>query len=125
MKLENVMINLEEKIKRVVNIKNTMVNVMPLADGNTALVVHIILIGDCRTEHTEVLKLLDKRMTSLLPDEFNIVGYKKHLETFVSSPTTAKNRTGYIKEIDGYHKVIDRTMCSMSLSDGKVNYMVL
>ena len=96
MKLENVMINLEEKIKRVVNIKNTMVNVMPLADGNTALVVHIILTGDCRTEHTEVLKLLDQRMTSLLPDEFNIVGYKKHLKTFVSSPTTAKNRTGYI-----------------------------
>lgn len=107
--------DIANKIKSDKDVSDAFVNAMQLENGEISLVAHIVFNPEFIGNREEKYKEIDDLLKEFLPYNLIIDGYKEHLITFKSSPTTGKkDRKGLMKELDGYIKVFDNgtyTLC--------------
>ncbi len=85
-----------------------------LADGSDAVVCHIVLRND-EDNKIIVLKELEEKLKTTLPEGMKIDGYKFHHGHLAASPTTAKvDRYAYSKELDGYVRPVGEVLVPVS-----------
>lgn len=107
--------DIANKIKSDKDVADAFVNAMHLDNGEISLVAHIVFNPNFIGNREDKYKELDNKLKVFLPDNVVIDGYKEHLVTFKSAPTTGKkDRKGLMKELDGYTKAFDNgtyTLC--------------
>lgn len=107
--------DIANKIKTDKDVADSFVNAMELEDSSISLVAHIVFNPDFIGNREEKYKEIDNMLKEFLPENVVIDGYKEHLITFKCSPTTIKkDRKGLMKELDGYIKVLDDNIYSLS-----------
>lgn len=107
--------DIANKIKTDKDVADSFVNAMELEDNSISLVAHIVFNPDFIGNREEKYKEIDNMLKEFLPENVVIDGYKEHLITFKCSPTTIKkDRKGLMKELDGYIKVLDDNIYSLS-----------
>lgn len=97
------------------NIDDVMTLSIPLANGENALLAHIIFEANFYGDKNKELELIDKYLNKVFHGEIKIDGYKEHDRAFTISPTTAKadrnsmynDRTDYTKILDGEQYTIN------------------
>lgn len=114
-KQEMYLFDIANKLKTDKDVADAFVNAMPLENGESSLVAHIVFkdtfTGDRITKYLE----LDTILKDFLPKNVSIDGYKEHYITFKCSPTTVKkDRKGLMKELDGCIKPTNDGVYSLS-----------
>lgn len=99
--------DIENKLRKYPGVKEALILAMPLSDGTTSLVAHLLL--DNSIEETTIYERLDEFVSKEFNGLITIDGYKKHELSFPISPTTAKkDRNKLMKDLSGYKKVIGK-----------------
>ena len=107
--------DIANKIREDHNIDDVMVLSIPLANGDNALLAHIIFEENFYGDKNKELELIDQYLDLAFQGEVKIDGYKEHNKAFTISPTTAKadrnsmyhDRENYKKITNGEEYIID------------------
>lgn len=125
------LIDLASALRKSALIRDVLVDTLPLADGQTAIMAHILLTREQQTPEkqtvTGILKELNQLAAPLLPPDHSITGFKIQHGQFRNSATTMKiDRNSYKKELEGYLQVIDGALLSISMQGNPdIGYEVL
>lgn len=124
-KQEIYLFDIANKLKADIDVADAFVNAMPLENGESSLVAHIVFkdtfTGDRNAKYLE----LDAILKDFLPENVSIDGYKEHYITFKCSPTTAKkDRKELMKELDGYVRPTDDGVYALSYDTLENNKLI-
>lgn len=117
--------DIANEIKEDRNILDAIVFAIPLADGGTSLLAHVIFEPNFYGDKNKELELIDGYLKVVFNGDVEISGYKEHDKAFTISPTTAKiDRNKMFNDRENYRKVIGGELYNVDLLDTDVGTVV-
>lgn len=117
--------DIANEIKEDRNILDAIVFAIPLADGGTSLLAHVIFEPNFYGDKNKELELIDGYLKAVFNGDVEISGYKEHDKAFTISPTTAKiDRNKMFNDRENYRKVIGGELYNVDLLDTDVGTVV-
>ena len=111
--------DIANKIRENINIDDVMVFSIPLVDGTSSLLAHVIFEENFKGDKNRELEKIDNYLQQSFGGDVVIDGYKEHERAFTIDPHTAKaDRNTMYNDRNNYTKVIDGTIYDVNLVEG-------
>lgn len=116
---EMYLFDIANKIRENINIDDVMVFSIPLVDGTSSLLAHVIFEENFKGDKNRELEKIDNYLQQSFGGDVVIDGYKEHERAFTIDPHTAKaDRNTMYNDRNNYTKVIDGTIYDVNLVEG-------